>query len=492
MTFDLDGLLKMKKKIIYNSIIYTALGFLFPLGNFLLLPIFTSYLTEAKFGEFSILNNLNLFTSIIGGLGISSAVTALYPTYIEEKDLVNRYIGNVMQFTFLVNLVLFLIILLFGQELFGIIFKSEIGFYPNGLLAISYGLMYNSYFAFLIFIRLDKRVLQYAIISIMYFLLIIFSQYYMVAILKWGVYGIFYARFFVTLIFLCSIFFYFRKFIFKAIDFNKLLKPSLRYSFFIVPTSILTWFMNFSDRFYIERFIDLGNVGVYSLLFIICSLSDLVVFSIGSGVQPYLFDYFKDNNKTKINAVYKLWVSTTVIVISAIILLGSHLNLIIHKKSYMEIPSYLPIMILGFIFSAFAYLLNLQITYAKKSVYFFKSNLILVLLNLVSCYFFVSRFGIWGAVISSLLTKFAFNLISVYYVNKIFSTKVNRDLILFIITTIVVIVFFWMLAFYKILSFSTASILQFFICMIIVGKVMYPYFRELLFKKSHNLLINKE
>ena len=106
----------MKKKIIYNSIIYTALGFLFPLGNFLLLPIFTSYLTEAKFGEFSILNNLNLFTSIIGGLGISSAVTALYPTYIEEKDLVNRYIGNVMQFALLINVVLILIILLLANN----------------------------------------------------------------------------------------------------------------------------------------------------------------------------------------------------------------------------------------------------------------------------------------------------------------------------------------------------------------------------------------
>jgi O-antigen/teichoic acid export membrane protein len=250
--------------------------------------------------------------------------------------------------------------------------------------------------------------------------------------------------------------------------------------------------MNFSDRFYIERFIDLGNVGVYSLLFMICSLSDLVVFSIGSGVQPYLFEYFKENNKSKINTVYKLWVSITMIAISAIIVLGSHLNLIIDKKAYMEIPSYLPIMILGFIFSAFAYLLNLQITYAKKSIYFFKSNLILVLLNFVSCYFFVSRFGIWGAVISSLLTKFAFNLISVYYVNKIFSTKVNRNLVLFIITIITVIVFFWLLAFYKILSFSTASIVQFFICIIIVGKVAYPYFREFLFKKSNNLLIDKE
>lgn len=73
------------QKIFSNSIIYIFLGFLTPAINFILLPIYTSYLETEDYAlitQSSIIQSV--FTTIIG-LGLNAAYTRFY--YDSYNDL---------------------------------------------------------------------------------------------------------------------------------------------------------------------------------------------------------------------------------------------------------------------------------------------------------------------------------------------------------------------------------------------------------------------
>lgn len=476
----------MKKQILIASIVYTTLSVLQPFSNFILLPVYTKFFTESQYGTFSILNNLNIFFTIIGGLSIVHAIIAFYTSYNndnEEKEL-NLYVGNVLAFTIYFNIGLLLLTCLTGNLLFGLIFKEHIDFFPNGLLTVTYGLLTNIITGYLFFQKYERNLGRFALISVVQFVLNTLLQYYFIVYLKMGITGALKARALVALFVFLLVVCYHYRYIFTRINFSRFIKPSLKYSVNTIPSSVIAWLCSYGDRFLIERFIDLKSLGVYSFLSTISSLTEMGFLALGSALQPFIFDFFKLKDKHKIQHLYKLFLLLTTCIVSFIILIGSNLDLLVQNKGYLEMVKYLTIMTIGYLFSAISYLFNLQIIYAKKSHFFIFLGMIVLFSNLLLNAVLIPVYGVWGAVISSSLTKLIGAATSLYFAKKSYSLSFEKGNFLMLLMLILVMLIFWWIGKMLYLSFNVTGILQFIAIIFLIGVI----YRKLILQSGKEIL----
>jgi O-antigen/teichoic acid export membrane protein len=476
----------MKKQILIASIVYTTLSVLQPFSNFILLPVYTKFFTESQYGTFSILNNLNVFFTIIGGLSIVHAIIAFYTSYdnnTQEKAL-NLYVGNVLSFTIYFNIGLLLLTCLTGNLLFAVIFREHINFFPNGLLTVTYGLLTNVITGYLFFLKYERNISRFTLISLIQFVLNTLLQYFFIVHLKMGVTGALKARALVALFCFLIVVCYHYKYIFARLDFTRFIKPSLKYSINTIPSSVISWLCSYGDRFLIERFIDLKSLGVYSFLSTISSLAEMGFLALGSALQPFIFDFFKLTDKHKIQHLYRLFLLLSTCIASSIILVGSNLDLMVQNKGYLEMVKYLPVMTIGYIFSAISYLFNLQVIYAKKSHYFIFLGIIVLCSNLSLNAFLIPLYGIWGAVISSTLTKLIGAATSLYFASKSYSISFEKSNFLILLMLILIMLLLWWLATVHYLSFSISSMLQFIVIAGLIGII----YRKLILQSCKEML----
>ena len=462
----------MKKQILIATIVYSSLSILQPLSNFILLPVYTKYFSESQYGTFSILSNLNILFSILSGLSIVHAIIAFYTSYNDDKEALNKYVGNVLAFTLCFNAGFLLIVSLFGNLLFGAIFKEHIDFFPNGLLTVSYGLLTNISLGYLFFLKYEKKVSRYAFIALIQFVLSVLVQYVFIVVFKTGITGALWARLIVAFMGFVVIVIYHHRYIFKRIDFANNIKPSLKYSIYTIPSSIIYWLSSYGDRFLIERMIDLRSLGIYSFLSTISSLTEMGFLALGSALQPFIFDFFKTKENVKTQHLYKLFLLLAVCGASFIIFAGSNLDILIQNKGYLSMVKYLTVMIVGYLFSALAYLIGLQIIYARRSRYFIYIGIIVLVTNLSLNALLIPLYGIWGTVISSVVTKFAAALSTFYFANRSFSMPVYKSNYAMLLVLIFLMMGFWTSAQLNYLSFNVSGILQF-IAIILGVSIIY-------------------
>ena len=114
-------------KIINNSIYYTVGNILPQAIGFILLPIYTKYLTPEDFGIVSSMQVLNVILTLLFTLAIDRSVYRLYFDYSNDKDK-RDFIGTItISIFFISTTVLFIIFI--SNNLISQIYSS-IDFYP--------------------------------------------------------------------------------------------------------------------------------------------------------------------------------------------------------------------------------------------------------------------------------------------------------------------------------------------------------------------------
>ena len=121
-------------------LVFSILSILQPASNFLLLPVYTKYLSVQQYGYFSILNNVSYFFTIISGLNIVTAIVAFYKSYKEHNSL-RKFVGDVITFCIYFNILLLIVLALFGDRFSGLLFKEKILYFPDVFYAVSFGLI---------------------------------------------------------------------------------------------------------------------------------------------------------------------------------------------------------------------------------------------------------------------------------------------------------------------------------------------------------------
>ena len=231
--------------------------------GFILLPVYTRYLTPADYGIISVAGVVSAILSIICIFGMRGAISRFYFDYYKDPGELREYLSTICITVFTLSFSLILIISLFGEPLFTLIIP-DIPFYPYlDLVLWMTFLGFPLNFAFIL-LQVRERPFFYSFINISKFLLTTICILFFVIIYMEGALGSLKGQLIGAFIF----FFVGIALLWKDIGlvFNPYkLRESLEFGLPMIPHELAGWTSSMIDRIFLSNYSTLTVVGLYSL-----------------------------------------------------------------------------------------------------------------------------------------------------------------------------------------------------------------------------------
>lgn len=388
-------------KLIKSSSVYMIGDMSTKVLEFLLIPIYTTYLLPEEYGIIS------LATMIIGMMSIvfqTGQPAAAVRHHFEENNKESRDIRNGSIFLYLTIFpaIICSFIIFNGDRIFNVLF-SEFKFFPYGFLTVII-----SYFASLPQLLLslwkaNQKPRYFAIFSFAHFLTSTILTLVFIVVLNKGAYGKLAGMTIAGFIFwVISIIILLRHI---KISYSWLnLKKSLVFGVPLVFHALAGKILSLSDRYMIESFMDISSVGIYSLAYQLGSI--MLYFSAAFDKAWVPFYYSSASNKNSNSLLSKIANNYMVLMISATFILSffsEELNIIMSNQNYSDASGIIPIVSLGVLFNSLYYIPIKAFFYKNKTIFIPLFTVTAALVNIIFNIFLIPRYGIAGAAWATLI-----------------------------------------------------------------------------------------
>jgi O-antigen/teichoic acid export membrane protein len=464
-----------------KNISFYSIGNIIPqAAGFILLPIYTRYLTPSDYGIISSMQVLSAILTVFFTIAIDRSIYRLYFDYKTDKDK-RDYLGTITISIFFISMIILLLLFVF-KGVVGGIYKT-IEFYPYYVYAIL-----TAFFAVFsiipkIYFQLNKNAGKFVIISILQFLLSTGFILWFVIGEKSGADGMLKGMMFANIV-LLPVFIYVS---IKIINFTfnaQILKESIAFSLPMIPALLSAWVLNLSDRVFIERYLDIHDVGIYSLGYKIAGLVHVFAYAFFYAYGPVFYKLANSENqeiaKIKIYNYNNIYIKTILIMLFLIALFSKEAIQLLLDPKYYEAYKIVPIIALAYFISEVSGLFNLMIYQEKKVIALASIGIAGAILNILLNFLFIKPFGLMGAAYATIISFIVIIFLSWMLAKKCYYIPIEwRKLFQYIVggASIVFILFFLDL------GITISLLIKLIITTVIIAQVVMKnrsYFIELL------------
>lgn len=398
-----------KSTVLANSFFYTFSALLVRAMGFLLLPIYTRFLTPEDYGITNLVNGFNQTAIFIISFSLYIAVVRFYTDYKDDREQIKRFYGTIIVFIFISSVIFVIIGILFRGTLIRHIIKG-ISFYPVGLMAL------------LILIFLSLNTVHQSIMEGMQqgkkltaINFIIFASQaclnmIFIGIYKLGATGILLATLITNLGYSLFMLFDLKRnnLITLCID-VRILIESLKYSIPIMPHNLSTHISNFVSRVLINNSSSLASVGLYSIASQFGSIIDTVQASVNQAFAPWFYDMMNSGNqearKDIVNFSYSLILVYSLIYMG-IGLFSQEAIIIMTNERYIMAWTAVPILVIAYsVKSIYYFYVNVLFFYKEASRRLFIATISGSFADIIIAFILVPKYGMYGAAFSFLAAK---------------------------------------------------------------------------------------
>lgn len=398
----------ISKKFFAHSVIYTVVGAL-PLATpVLLLPLYTTVLSEGQVGEIALYTAFGFVIQIIANFSLDGSVRTFYLDYQNHTKQLKEYISTV--YTTLIGIGLLSLIVFSILGALGFQGLLHLSFFPFGFLSLL-GSVLNSFFKTYtgLLITQQRAVRFFYINTAQFFLTVVFigGGLYFFPHTLWGpVAGRFGAVF---ILFLTTLLFFIQEYgvKFRYVYLHKMWKFCIHMTFY----SVSAWVLVYLDRYIINHYLDTGKVGIYDFATKCVAPIELLVIGLCNAVMPKVYQAWKSQNishtNTEINRYFNVMTLVTLFSIAmAILLLPILIPLVVKKQVFYQSFEYIPYLAASYVFlpllSIFYYtLLYLKRTDIMNYYFAFCAGLQIVVNPLM-----IGNYGVHGAIATVIMMKF--------------------------------------------------------------------------------------
>lgn len=398
-----------KNKVVSNTYIY-AIGEIVPrLMSLFLLPIFTIYLSTSDYGIISYTNSMMLFLFVFSSFALNTYLLRTFFEYKSEEDK-RRLIGNV----FIIIIAFNCLILLLGYTVLPYLFdyaEIQFPFYPY----ISISLINNFLEVFsivpLVIFRVQQKAKYFVALNVIKSLFVFLVTYILIAHLDWGIMGNYYGRLMVNVAFLLVYLIIIARH--SKINFDKLLAiKAIRFSAPLVPGAVSYLLISMSDRFILERFVPLSEVGIYSVAFTLAFSLRIITTSAYRAFEPEIYKRFGLEGFSEFfHRGYKNYMFVVLLAASAISFLSKDVLLLMTSEAFVEGYLLVPILLIGGLITAENIMLGSLVIAEKKTHVSSISTITGGAVSVISNLILVPYFGIYAAAISLAMAYLVMNII---------------------------------------------------------------------------------
>jgi O-antigen/teichoic acid export membrane protein len=394
------------KKTIKNSAIYGAGTLSSKLIGFVLLPLYTTYLSTTEYGILAVVE----ITATLLAAVVSLKINAAFFRWYWDKNFISKQ--KSIFFTSLVVLVitssfLFFPVIYYDKVISELLFQTQGFSYLIVLMLLSTMLQVIIQLV-LYLIQLKEKAVFYSLSSIIkLFVALIFTVIFITQYGR-GINGIYEALIISQVVFL----FFTLKFVISNIKIKfewEIMTEMLKFSLPLIFAEISGILLNVSDRYMLNFMSTASDVGIYSLGFKVSNTIRVFIYSsVMMAVSPLIYQFIdKPNNKrfyTKIMTYFAL--GSMAFVLSFSIFSKEIVEFLAKNKDFWNASEVIPILSFSIFFGILkdSSLTGLNIT--KKSKIIAIVVLFTSVLNIILNYLFIPIWGTKGAAIATLISSF--------------------------------------------------------------------------------------
>ena len=425
------------KELVKNTIIIFLGKACTQLISFLLLPLYTAYLTTSDYGIVDlIITYVSLLVPVIT-VQLEMAAFRFLVDNREDKKIISKIITNILYciMSFATLFILGYIILINFINIpykWYILVNILVTIFSNLMLQVSRGFGDNK---------------TYSIGSFITGSVIIISNVIFIAWFKIGAKGMLISS--VLANFICSIYLFIKLKVYKYINFKlinkEFIKKSLKYSWPLVPNGISWWIINASDRTIISYFLGTSANGIYAVSnkFSGIVTSVLNIFSLSWTESAALHVDDEDRDvffSDAMNKMIKLFISIVLVIIA---FMPFAFKVLVNEQ-YNEAYYYIPILLLSTVFNG-AVIVYSGIYIAKKlTKQVAVTSMMAAILNIVINLILIKFIGLYAAAISTMLSYMIMAIYRHYDLKKYVNIKYEKELIIrsIIVFTILISIYY--------------------------------------------------
>jgi len=351
-----------------GAAIYVFGNLLQKAATFLLIPLYTYYLSPEDFGIIGIVQSINQILVIILALGINAAIQRYYYDYYQDDTQLRQYISSTFLFLTVAASAVSLGLLLAGKPIWETLFRY-VPFAPYAQLMIwaVWGSVLTQYALNLY--RARQEPVRFVVTQIGNFLLATTATIYFVAFRHLGAKGQLMGLLTGSVVTaLVSSILLLKEYFTLQIDW-KFIRVSMVYGLPLIPHLIAQWVKTSLDRVILENYTTLAEVGIYSLGYKLGFIMEILVSSVNYAYVPYFFEMMKNHPHPgerfkKIMAVY---VTVFGSICLAGVLFGHEIVQLLAPPVYYPSARVVPLILFGFLINGYYFLFVNPLFYFEKT-----------------------------------------------------------------------------------------------------------------------------
>jgi O-antigen/teichoic acid export membrane protein len=427
-----------------HSIIFGLGGFAGRLIGFFLIPIYTNIFTPADYGILTLLQVTSKVLSIILNFGIRQAISRIYYNN-ENEDYRKTVISTNIYFLITIPLI-FTCILIYYSKLFSIIIfnNSE---YQHYIIIV----LISAFLGILQIIpqrinRIKLHSKKYVYFQLINLLIGLSSSIYLVVYKKMGIEGSLYAGLFTTLVLLLLM----TPILIENMNFKfsyPILIQSLKYGLPYIPHGIASFALFGIDRYFLNYYGTLDDVGLYSLSYKFTLIVTLFMNAMQNTWTPYRNDLMNKKDGFKIINLSTTYFFMIMSIVSIIVSsLSKEVLLIMANENFLDAYKITPILCVSYlIYSGYFTFGTSGIAKMMASKWVPLSSFVALIINVIFNYLLVPDYGSYGAAFATLISYLVMTSISYYISNRLFYIEYewNRIFAITIFSIFIIIINFY-------------------------------------------------
>lgn len=387
--------------------------------GFLMIPIYTHYLGPADYGLLELLDLTLEVVGMIVGLRFGASLMRYYHHYDYKNDK-EEVFTTALLFTVVTSVILLIVLELFSQQIATFVSGGVEHQKAFQIIFLCLAIQ-NIYLVSETYILTQKKSVLYSSLSTITLLLGLSMNIVFVVIFELGVYGILLSMLIVKSINMIIVVPITTKAIKFRFSYYKLIEM-LKFGLPLIPVSIAMFVMHFSDRFFIQKFCSLEDLGPYSLAYKFGMIISVLVMSPFFKIwNTQRFEISKRNDaKSRFGKMLTYFSLLIVFFGLGISVFSEEIINLMAPKAFAAAASIAPIIVCGYILYGFSnfFTIGIMVTYNTK--FLAVTQLSSAVLNVLSNWIMISKWGLIGAAFSTVLTFFFLTILNYLVSQKLY------------------------------------------------------------------------
>ncbi len=407
-----------------HTSIYGLSNILNRIVSFVLLPVYTRYLSPADYGVMDLLYFSMAFVGIVLDLGITSAMSRFY--YDSEDQAERNKVVTSTFYGFGVGSSVVILLLLLASEPMARWILKEDGYTDLMILAMA-GLGTEMYIKVAYtYMRVRQRSFTLMVTALTRLVSQLTLNIIFIIPLGMGVKGILLSTLIVNVALCLFLIPYILRETGLAYSWPRF-KEMISFGLPLIPSNFLAYIVKVSDRYFVNAFSGLTATGIYTLGYRFGILvNEFVASPFGQTWIPRRFEMYKKGDSERIFARIFTYFSALIFFAGlGIAVVTKDVIQIMSDAAYWEAFRVVPLITLSYIFASFQMHFNIGIMIEKKTKYILYTNVIGATINLGLNYLLIKEWGMMGAAWSTLICYIIKDTLTYWFSNRLIPMRME-------------------------------------------------------------------